>query len=136
MTNHSPQNHDPLAADDLRCEFLKVLAGMLPELRDSIHAGNWEHIERLAHRAKGSASMFGYCKVAAAGIAYQALWVRGKPPNGVKGSAELADAAMEFVRVCERALRPGITHPAESEAEQRSDGRSHSNHGSSERRSR
>ena len=136
MTIHTPQNQDFHEADDLRCEFLRTLKGILPELREALHAGNWEHIERLAHRVKGSASMFGYCKVSAVGSAYQALWCRGKPPNGVKGEVELVDAAMEFVRVCERALRSGINRSAEQEAEQSSDGSFHSNHDSSGRCSR
>lgn len=135
MMAPTPQNQGSPEADDLRCEFLRILAEILPELREALHAGNWADIERIAHRVKGSASMFGYCKVTAVGSSYQALWCRGKPPNGVKGEVELVDAAMEFVRVCERALRSGIDRLAEQEAEQSSDGSVHSNHSSNQRRS-
>jgi HPt (histidine-containing phosphotransfer) domain-containing protein len=75
------------------------------ELVRSAHDHNYVALARIAHRLKGSASLYGFHQVAVAATVLEITLSKAKGSLGVKNSPHIADSALELARLCERAAR-------------------------------
>lgn len=107
MTATPQDRRAPHDSDNPQVIFRQVLRELLPALRGAIGRQDWDRVLRIAHRLSGSAAMFGFSQVSAAGGAVQALLAATKAPPGVKAGPRTVESAQELVRVCERAIGDG-----------------------------
>ncbi len=107
MTATPQDRQAPPVPDNPQVIFTQVLCELLPALREAIGREDWDRVLHIAHRLSGSAAMFGFSQVSAAGGAVQALLAGTKGPPGIKAGPRTVESAQELVRACERAIGDG-----------------------------